>query len=63
MTNENQKHKKNLRKEACEYTKIFLKKKKKKMCLYPRDCNKIHSKVQKQKPVEYMKIYYLAHKK
>ena len=43
--------------------KIFLKKKKRKKFQHHRDRNKNLSGEEKQKKVEYMRNYYLAHKK
>ena len=42
--------------------KIFMKKKKKKKCQYHRGRNQNLSEGEKEKKVEYMKNYYLAHK-
>ena len=77
MKNKYQKRKKNSEKKHVKDIKIFLKKKKTngkkrpkkdikiflKKCQYPCERNKILSKEQKQKLVEYMRNYYLAHKK
>ena len=58
-TNYYQKHKE---KKHVKDIKIFLKKKKKKKRQYHRERNKNLSEEKKQKQVEYMRNYYLAHK-
>ena len=56
---EKAKGKKNLKTDI----KNFLKKKKKRKDQYHRECNKNLSEEEKEKKVEYMENYYLAHKK
>ena len=57
------KTKNSFEKKQVKDTEIFLKKKKEKECQYHRDRNENLSEEEKQKKVEYMRNYYLAHKK
>ena len=62
-TNYYQKHKEKLQREAPEKYQNLSEEEKERKCKYHRECNKIFFEEQKETQVEYMRNYYLAHKK